>query len=53
MLFAKLKQLGFGGRVLALIKSMYRNDNIRFIVNGKYTAPLWLTRGVKQGRIKV
>ena len=31
--------------------SLYRNDNIKFIVNGKYTDPIWLTLGVKQGII--
>ena len=43
--------LGFGGKTLRLIMSLYQNDNIKFIVNGKYTAPIWLTLGVKQGII--
>ena len=50
-LFEKLEKLGFGGRVLSLIKSMYQNDCIRFMINGELTAPIWLLRGVKQGNI--
>ena len=45
----KLKKLGFGGRTLKLIQSLYYNDNIKFVINGKYTDPIWLTLGVKQG----
>ena len=48
-LFAKLNHMGFGGRVLSLITSMYASDRIQFDVNGKLTSPLWLTQGVKQG----
>ena len=49
ILFAKLDRMGFGGKTLSLIQSMYCNDNIQFIINGQYSAPLWLTQGVKQG----
>ena len=48
-LFAKLEHIGFGGKTLQLIKSMYNNDSIRFLINGKYSDELWLTQGVKQG----
>ena len=48
-LFAKLNHMGFGGRVLSLITSMYATDRIQFDVNGRLTSPLWLTQGVKQG----
>ena len=48
-LFYKLSKLGFGGKTLSLIKSMYKNDNIHFLINGHYTEKLFLTRGVKQG----
>ena len=41
--------MGFGGRTLRLIQSMYKNDSIRFLINGKLTAPLYLVTGVKQG----
>jgi hypothetical protein len=50
-LFAKLTKLGFGGKTLSLIESMYTNDSIRFLINGKYTDELFLTQGVKQGMI--
>ena len=46
----KLEKIGFGGKTLSLIKSMYHNDHIRFLINGSYTEPLWLTQGVKQGK---
>ena len=49
-LFGKLKKLGFGGKTLRLIRSMYRNDSIRFLVNGRLTAPIYLLTGVKQGK---
>lgn len=50
-LYLKLKKLGFGGKTLELIKSMYHNDNIKFLINGHLTRPLFLTQGVKQGNI--
>ena len=48
-LFEKLDKLGFGGRTLKLIKSMYKNDCLRFMINGEASDPIWLLRGVKQG----
>ena len=48
-LYTKLESLGFGGRTLQIIKSLYVNDSLRFLINGKYSDPLWLLRGVKQG----
>ena len=48
-LYLKLANLGFGGRTLSLIKSMYFNDSLRFLINGRYSDQLWLTQGVKQG----
>ena len=50
-LFAKPTKLGFGDKTLSLIESMYTNDSIRFLINGKYTDELFLTQGVKQGMI--
>ena len=50
-LFAKLSQLGFGGKTLNIIKSMYKSDRISFLVNGHYSDQLWLSRGVKQGMV--
>ena len=29
---------------------MYSNDSLRFLINGHYSSPLWLTQGVKQGK---
>ena len=51
-LFAKLEKIVFGGKTVALLKSMYKNDSVRFCINGKYSDELWLTRGVKQGKNK-
>ena len=50
-LYSKLEKLGFGGKTVKIIKSMYCNDSLRFLINGKYTDQLWLTQGVKQGNI--
>ena len=49
-LFAKLKHVGFGGKTLQLIQSMYRNDSVSFLINGHFTPQLWLSQGVKQGK---
>ena len=49
-LYVKLNNLGFGGKTLQLIKSMYCNDRLRFLINGKFTEELFLTQGVKQGK---
>ena len=51
-LFTKLANIGFGGKTLSLIRSMYTNDSLRFLINGHYTEQLYLTQGVKQGNIK-
>ena len=50
-LYVKLKRLGFGGLTLKLIKSLYYNDNIKFLINGKYTDPIWLTLGISNRMI--
>ena len=50
-MFKKLEKIGFGGRVLSLIESMYSNDSLTFLVNGRFTDELFLTKGVKQGSI--
>ena len=50
-LFSKLDSLGFGGKTLQIIKAMYKNDSLRFYINGTYTKQLYLTQGVKQGMI--
>ena len=48
-LYVKLEKLGFGGKTLNIIKSMYCNDSLKFLINGKYSDSIWITRGVKQG----
>ena len=45
----KLDSIGFGGRVKSLIQSMYYNDCVQIRVKGGLSAPLWFTKGVKQG----
>ena len=49
LLYTKLDTIGFGGRVKSLIQSMYYNDSVRVRIKGGLTAPLWFTKGVKQG----
>ena len=49
ILYKKLNSIGFGGRILSMIQSMYYNDNVRVNLGARMTAPLWFTRGVKQG----
>ncbi len=49
LMYLKLDSLGFGGRVKALIQSMYFNDNIRVQLCRGLSRPLWFTRGIKQG----
>ena len=51
-LYSKLEKLGFGGKTLSIIKSMYKNDSLRFLINGQYSDQLWLSQGVKQGMKK-
>ena len=34
---------------MTLLQSMYKNDSIKFLINGHYSDELWLTQGVKQG----
>ena len=48
-IYTKLDTIGFGGKVKSLIQSMYYNDSVRVRITGGLTAPLWFTKGVKQG----
>ena len=48
-LFAKLRSLGFGGRVYDLIRDMYDGDSLFIQINGELCKAMFLTRGVKQG----
>ena len=49
ILYKKLSSLGFGGRVLSIIQSMYFNDCVQVKIGDRLSAPLWFSRGVKQG----
>ena len=49
LLYTKLDAIGFGGRVKAIIQAMYYNDNVRVRIGKGLSAPLWFTKGVKQG----
>lgn len=51
-MYIKLEHLGFGGRTLQIIKSMYCNDSLKFLINGKFTDSLWISQGVKQGKME-
>ena len=49
VLWKKLSSMGFGGRFLASLKSLYTNDCIDCMVNGRLTRPIFLRRGLRQG----
>ena len=49
LLYRKLDSLGFGGRIKSIVQSMYFNDCVRVRIKGGLSAPLWFTKGVKQG----
>ena len=49
LLYTKLRSIGFGGRVVSLIRSMYYNDSIRVSLANGLSEPLYFTQGVKQG----
>jgi len=48
-LYKKLASVGFGGKVLRIIQAMYFNDSVQVRLGARMSAPLWFTRGVKQG----
>ena len=49
ILYIILDGVGFGGKVLQLIQSMFFNDNVQVRLGLNLSFPLWFTRGVKQG----
>ena len=53
LLFKKLERLGFGGKTVQLIRSMYQNDSLKFLINGHYSDEIFLTKGVKQGKFVI
>ena len=48
-LWRKLARLGFGGKFLASLQSIYDNDSVVTTVNGLETRPVFLQRGLRQG----
>ena len=48
-LWKRMSSLGFGGKFLASIKSIYTNDCVVSTVNGLQTRPVFLRRGLRQG----
>lgn len=48
-LMALLKRLGFGPDFCRWIDTFYAGANMRIILNGWLTKPIWLHRGVRQG----
>ena len=49
ILWGKMKKLGFGGKFLESIKSMYKGDFVTCKTNGVTTNPVYLGRGLRQG----
>ena len=49
ILWKKLSSLGFGGKYLQTLKSIYAGDSIQCDVNGLRTRPIYLRRGLRQG----
>ena len=49
LLYRKLDSIGFGGRIKSWVQSMYFNDCVCVRIKGGLSAPLWFTKGVKQG----
>ena len=49
LLYTKLIDIGFGGIVFRLIRSMYYNGNIQVNLMGGLSPRIWFTKGVKQG----
>jgi len=49
LLNTKLRNIGFGGKVVSLIRSMYYNDCVRVNLAQGLSDPIYFTQGVKQG----
>ena len=49
ILWGKLCSLGFGGKYLQTLKSIYAGDSVQCEVNGLSTRPIYLSRGLRQG----
>ena len=49
ILWAQMEKLGFGGKFLQSLKSMYTGDSITTVVNGLSSREVYLRRGLRQG----
>ena len=49
VLWKKRSSMGFGGRFLSSLKSLYTDDCVDCMVNGRLTRPIFLRRGLRQG----
>ena len=49
LLWETMENLGFKGKFLNLIKALYGHDNIKIVVNGIESEPIYPKRGLKQG----
>ena len=49
VLWEKLRKLGFGGKFLKSLQSMYKGDYVTCKMNGITTNPVYLGRGLRQG----
>ena len=49
LLYTKLRKIGFGGKVVALIRSMNYIDCVRVNFAQRLSDPIYFTQGVKQG----
>ena len=47
-LYALLQSLGYKGKTLDILQSLYMNDSLRVCVNGRLTEEIYLDMGVKQ-----
>ena len=48
-LWKKLSRMGFGGKFLASLQSLYKSDYVTCESNGVTTKPVYLGRGLRQG----
>ena len=49
ILWKRMSSLGFGGKFLDTIKSIYNGDSVQCETNGFTTKPIYLKRGLRQG----
>ena len=48
-MYALLEKLGYTGKSLNLIQSLYRNESVKVCISGILTNKIFLNKGVKQG----